>query len=74
MPCVDQDDLSAAVLDCGRADANADGLCGRLKERAIPFVLHSGYGHVEEACEGGAVVPKPADPAKLVKTVLGLLR
>jgi DNA-binding response OmpR family regulator len=74
MRFVDEAGLSAAVLDFGRENAEADAICGRLKERAIPFVLHSGYGHVGDVSEGGAVVPKPADPNDLVKTVVGLLR
>ncbi len=74
MRFVDQDDLSAAVLDFGRGNAEADTICGRLKERGVPFVLHSGYGHVGDVSEGGAVVPKPADTNDLVKTVVGLLR
>ena len=68
---VEQTSLSAAVLDFGH-DANA--LCERLRARDIPFILHSGYGHVGDTCEGGIVVPKPAAPAILIETVVGLLR
>jgi DNA-binding NtrC family response regulator len=63
---VERDGLSAAVLDFGLGDGDADELCDRLTERKIPFVLHSGYGHVAEACRSGIVVPKPADPTILV--------
>ena len=70
---VEHDGLSAAVLDFGLRDGDADAVCGRLQERAIPFVLHSGYTHGPDACRGGAIVPKPADPAVLVRTVIGLL-
>jgi CheY-like chemotaxis protein len=40
---VERDGLAAAVLDFGLGDGNAGALCGRLKTRRIPFVLHSGY-------------------------------
>ena len=66
-------DLSAAVLDFGFRDGDGTALCERLKGRGIPFVLHSGYSHVHEACRSGIVVPKPADPTVLVSTILGVL-
>jgi Response regulator receiver domain len=45
---VEQDSFLTAVLDFGLQDGNAVSLCGRLNDRNIPFVLHSGYGHVGE--------------------------
>ena len=71
---VEHDGLSAAVLDFGLGKDDAAAVCGRLTERNIPFVLHSGYAHASDACGGGTVVPKPADPATLVTTIAGLLR
>ena len=71
---VEHDGLSAAVLDFGLGDHDAATLCGRLAERDIPFVLHSGYAHTSDACRGGTIVPKPAAPATLVTTIAGLLR
>jgi DNA-binding response OmpR family regulator len=70
---VERDGLSAAVLDFGLGDGDAKTLCGRLKERNIPFVLHSGYAHVSAACHGGTVIPKPADPETLIDAVVKLL-
>jgi DNA-binding response OmpR family regulator len=70
---VEHDGLSAAVLDFGLRDGDADAVCGRLQERAIPFIIHSGYTHGPDACRGGTIVPKPADPAVMVRTVIGLL-
>jgi DNA-binding response OmpR family regulator len=66
-------DLSAAVVDFGLSDGDGTELCERLAERHIPFVLHTGYQHVHEACHGGVLVPKPAAPAALVSTVASLL-
>ena len=71
---VEQDGLSAAVLDFGLGDNDAEPVCRRLTEREIPFVLHSGYTHASDACRGGTVVPKPASPSTLITTVAALLR
>jgi DNA-binding response OmpR family regulator len=67
-------DLSAAVLDFGLSDGEGTALCERLKERGIPFVLHSGYSHVHDACLAGVVIPKPAHPSALVAAIAQLLR
>ncbi len=65
-------DLSAAVVDFGLHDGEATALCRRLKERGIPFILHSGYSHVCDDCRAGVVIPKPAKPDELVGTVVRL--
>ena len=69
----EDDGLSAAVLDFGLADGNADAVCARLDERHIPFILHSGYTRHGPACDRGTVIPKPARPETLIETVVGLL-
>jgi hypothetical protein len=61
------------VLDFGLGDGDAGAVCGRLKERDIPFILHSGYTHTADACHGGTVVPKPAPPATLISTIVTML-
>src|SRR6476619_5348553 len=66
-------DLSAAVLDFGLRDGEGTALCARLKDRRIPFVLHTGYQHTSEACHAGVLVPKPTAQAELVSTVARLL-
>jgi DNA-binding response OmpR family regulator len=71
---VEQDGLSAAVLDFGLGDYHSEVVCRRLAEREIPFILHSGYEHTSDACRGGTVVPKPAPTDKLITTVAALLR
>ncbi len=63
---VEQGGWSAAVLDFG-GDSNP--LCASLRDRGIPFILHSGHGHPGDACLGGMVIPKPADPECLVAAV-----
>jgi DNA-binding response OmpR family regulator len=66
--------LSAAILDHALGDGDSSQLCERLKERNIPFVLYSGYSHLDGPCGEAVHVPKPATPALLVTTVEGLLR
>jgi DNA-binding response OmpR family regulator len=66
--------LSAAVLDHALGDGDSSLLCERLKERNIPFIVHSGYSQIDGACGNGVQVGKPADPQVLVTTVAGLLR
>jgi hypothetical protein len=55
-------DLSAAVVDFGLSDGEGTALCERLKERGIPFVLHSGYHHAGEACPADVLVAKTCGP------------
>src|SRR5690349_11659039 len=70
---VEQDDVSAAVLDFGEAEEDGEQLCHRLVERNLPFVLHSGYSHPGAACREGISIPKPANPDALIGAVLKLL-
>jgi CheY-like chemotaxis protein len=71
---VEHDGLSAAILDFGLGDDDASALCLRLEERRIPFILHSGYSHHGPACRNGIAIRKPASPATLIETVVGLLQ
>jgi DNA-binding NtrC family response regulator len=66
-------DLSAAVIDFGLSDGEGTALCARLNEQHIPFVLHSGYQHIDEACRATVLVPKPAPPQQLISAVASLL-
>jgi DNA-binding response OmpR family regulator len=67
-------DLSAAIVDFGLNDGDGTAVCERLNELGIPFVLHSGYSHVDDGCRAGLVIPKPARPTELVITIARLLR
>ena len=66
--------LSAAVLGQALSDGDSSKLCERLKERDIPFVLHSGYGQIDGTCSNGALVAKLTNPQVLLRTVEDLLR
>jgi DNA-binding response OmpR family regulator len=65
---------SAVILDHALTDGESSQLCERLKERNIPYVLHSGYSKLDGACSDAVHVPKPANPDVLVTMVLGLLQ
>jgi DNA-binding response OmpR family regulator len=65
---------TAAVVDHSLPDGDSSEICERLKERNIPFIVHSGYSQLDGACADGVQVGKPADPQALVTTVEGLLR
>jgi DNA-binding response OmpR family regulator len=70
----DHPDLSVAVVDFGLSDGKGSALCERLNERQVPFILHTGYTHVHEACQSRILVPKPAAPGQLVSVVESLLQ
>jgi DNA-binding response OmpR family regulator len=67
-------DVLVAVLDFGLRDGDGSEICERLKERDVPFVLHSGYDHAADACGGGVVLPKPATRDQLIASVMQALR
>ena len=71
---VEQDGLSAAILDHALGEEDASRLCQRLKQRGIPFVMYSGYETLEGACHNAPHVSKPIHPSVLVTTMVGLLR
>ena len=71
---VEQENLSAAVLDFRLGDGDAEQLCHRLTERQVPFVLHSGYSHVGVSGGKGVSVPKPATSDTLIRAVISLLQ
>jgi DNA-binding response OmpR family regulator len=64
---------SAAVLDFGFKNGDSGALCLRLNERDIPYVLHSGYRHLGDACHRGIVVEKPASPSEIIEVLSRLL-
>ena len=69
----DHPDVAVAVLDYGLSDGEGAPLCERLKERGIPFVLHTGYAHVPVVCGANVVLPKPATHEQLVDSVMRAL-
>jgi DNA-binding response OmpR family regulator len=67
-------DLTAAVIDHALHDGiTTSDVCAKLTERKIPFIVYSGFNHLEGACADGELVHKPASPAMLVATLNGVL-
>jgi DNA-binding response OmpR family regulator len=69
----DHPSLSAAIVDVGLTDGEADGVCERLVARAIPFVIYTGHEQVSATCRRGVQTAKPARSSDLIATVVGLL-
>ena len=65
---------SAVILDHMLNDGESAQLRKWLKQRNIPYVLHSGHSIFDGAWSGAVQVAKPANPDVLVTTVLGLLQ
>ena len=70
---VDDNAISAAIVDHALGDGDSSEICQRLNERSVPFVTYSGFAHLDGACADATHVNKPASPSVLVATVTGLL-
>jgi Zn-dependent M16 (insulinase) family peptidase len=70
---VEDERLSAAVLDHKLSDGESSPLCKRLEERGLPFVVYSGVGKLNGPCALGTQVTKPEKPSVLVSLVAKLL-
>ena len=66
-------DLSAAVLDHGLKTGDTSEICTILKDRQIPFVVYSGYDHMQGDCADAELVHKPASPHVLVARLASAL-
>jgi DNA-binding response OmpR family regulator len=73
LPLVEKYGVAAAILDHALSDGDCASLCERLKERGVPFVIHSGYSKIDGVGSDALLVPKPASPQVLVSAVHGLL-
>ena len=70
----EMENLTAAVIDHALHDGSTTSeVCAKLKERDIPFIVHSGFSKLEGACADGELVHKPASPAMLLATLQGVL-
>jgi DNA-binding response OmpR family regulator len=63
---VDAGGITAAVLDHALSDGDTSVLCDRLKQKAIPFIVYSGFAEVSGACSDATLVTKPATHDELV--------
>jgi DNA-binding response OmpR family regulator len=48
---VEHDGLAAAILDHALGDGNSCPLCTRLMERGVPYLIYSGYRHIQGPCK-----------------------
>ena len=70
---VEQEALSAAVLDQALSDGDSALLCARLREKGVPFLVYSGLPDRAQGPYGGApYLSKPA-PADVLVTAVGKL-
>jgi DNA-binding response OmpR family regulator len=70
---VEDNSISAAIVDHVLGDGDSSEICARLKERKVPFITYSGYSHLDGECADAEHINKPVDPLVLVATIQGLL-
>lgn len=66
----------AAVLDIALTDGPCTELSTALRERGVPFVVHSGYGSSSKASaefQGAPWVTKPSDRGALIDAINAIL-
>jgi ActR/RegA family two-component response regulator len=68
-------DLSAAVIDLHLGDGSGTAICRRLRHRAVPFVVYTGYPPMLLAGEWPdvPVISKPARPEQIISALIGVL-
>jgi ActR/RegA family two-component response regulator len=68
--------LSATVIDLHLGDGSGTVICSRLRERGIPFVIHTGYPPMLVAREWLDVpaISKPAQTDQIISALIGALR
>lgn len=70
---VEMDGLSAAILDHALPDGDSSDLCDRLNKRGIPYLIYSGFTHVEGPCKDAPHLSKPATAESLIAAVEDLI-
>jgi DNA-binding NtrC family response regulator len=65
--------LSAAVVDYALSDGDSSGICKRIAQRNIPFIVYTGYDNLDGAFRHGVHVRKPASLRALVTTLRHLI-
>jgi CheY-like chemotaxis protein len=59
----------SAVVASGLSEVDSSRLCGRLKQRNIPFVLYTGSSLARAGCREDLRAFRPAGPNMLVQAV-----
>lgn len=73
---VERERPDAVLLDLNLKGESATPVAAALSERAVPFVLVTGYGAAQArapALEGAPHVDKPVDPQKLAAALAAVL-
>ena len=72
---VEHPDLSGAVIDLHLSDGSGAVVCERLRERGIPFVVHTGYPRmlVSREWSNVPVITKPAQSEQIVSALVRVL-
>ncbi|WP_439543158.1 response regulator [Hyphomicrobium sp.] len=73
MLLVEHNGLAGAILDHALPDGDCSDLCARLTERGVPFLIYSGYNHIEGPCTHVPYLTKPATAEMLVAAVEKLI-
>jgi CheY-like chemotaxis protein len=72
---VEHPDLSGAVVDLHLGDGSGTVVCKRLRERGIPFIVHTGYPPmlVSREWPDVPVIAKPARSEQIVSALVRVL-
>lgn len=66
---VEHDGIAGAILDHSLEDGTSSALCMLLTKRGVPFIIYSGFPHVDGPCKGAPHLEKPASDSQLVAAV-----
>lgn len=61
--------VTAAVLDINLGDHDCTAICQHLRERAIPFLFHTGYSTPLDGWSNVPIVKKPATSQQMTEAV-----
>jgi DNA-binding response OmpR family regulator len=71
---VENDALTAAILDHALRDGTCTTICKRLTERGVPFLMYSGLPSVDDECKHAPYLSKPATHQQLLDAMEALIR
>ena len=73
LKALQEHDFDAAVLDYHLPDGVSTEICEGLERRDIPYVIHTGYGDIKDACAHADKLLKPANVDEIVEHVKRLV-
>jgi DNA-binding response OmpR family regulator len=66
---IDQNQISAAVLDIKLGNTDCAAICLYLRERGIPFLFHTAYSATLDGFNSVPMIPKPSSPQAISDAV-----